>query len=137
MQAGNEVFPAAKWIRARIGNLGGSISGAYLDLIPAEVALPAVRYHVQTPSDKSEVAGERILVTIDWLIVVVNKGLSVAAIVPIAAALDVALHQQGGVADGYKIDCTRREPFSMIEPDDSGVQYRHAGGIYRTIVGPT
>lgn len=137
MQPGYEVYPAGKWIKAQIGDLGGTISGAFMDMIPAEVALPAVRYHVQNPSDTTVVSGERVLVNIAWLVVVVRKGLEVTPLVPIANALDLALHERNGVADGYRIECVRLEPFSMIEPDDSGVQLRHAGGIYRTIVGPT
>lgn len=137
MGPGAEYLSAAKWIDAQIGTLGGQVSGAFLDLIPEEVDLPAVRFHMQTPSDVNVVEGVRVLVNIQWLIVVVRKGLSVAAIVPIAAALDTALHRQNGTADGYRIECVRLEPFSMVEPDDSGVQVRHAGGLYRTIVGPT
>lgn len=137
MNPGADYFAAVKWLDAKIADLGGLVSGAYLDLIPPDVGLPAVRYHMQNPADVSAVAGERIIVNINWLVVVVRKGLAVAPIVPIAAALDIALHRQNGVADNYRIECVRLEPFSMIEPDDSGVQYRHAGGIYRTIVAPT
>jgi len=134
---GADYLAAAKWIHTKIDTLGGTISGAFLDLIPEFADLPAVRYHVQNPSDITTVPGERVLVNIVWLVVVVRQGLEVAPIVPLAAALDVALHKQNGVADGYRIECVRLEPFSMIEPDDSGVQMRHAGGLYRTLVGPT
>lgn len=137
MDAGADYLSAAKWIAAQVGNLGGTISGAFLDLIPEEAALPAVRFHVQAPADRSVVSGERVLVDIHWLVVVVRQGLEVAPLVPLAAALDQALHLQEGVADGYKVECVRLAPFAMVEPDDSGVQMRHAGGTYRTLVGPT
>jgi hypothetical protein len=134
---GNEILHAAGWIHTKVGTLGGLVTGAFLDVVPKDVALPAVRYHVQNPSDVTVVEGTRVITNIDWLIVVVREGLGVAALIPLADALDVALHQQQGTIDGYHIECVRREPFNMLEPDDSGVQYRHAGGIYRTIVGPT
>lgn len=137
MGPGDEIFPAAKWIRAQVGNLGGTISGAFLDVIPENAGLPAVRYHVQAPQDITVVSGTRVMTRILWLVVVVRQGLEVAPLVPIANALDAALHEQNGVADGYRIECVRQEPFNMMEPDDSGVQMRHAGGIYRTIVAPT
>lgn len=137
MQAGADYLAAAKWINAQVGDLGGTISGAFLDLIPEAEDLPAVRYHLQNPSDVTVISGERVLVNLAWLVVVVREGLEVAPLVPLAAALDVALHEKNGFADGYRIECVRLEPFSMIEPDDSGVQMRHAGGLYRTIVGPS
>lgn len=133
---GWEVGPAAKWIKAQVGNLGGSINGVYLDLIPQDVDLPAVRFHVQDSSDVRVINGKRVITNIIWLIVVVRKGLEVAPLVPIAALLDTALSAQSGIVDGYHIACVREGPFSMLEPDDSGVQYRHAGGLYRTLVGP-
>lgn len=137
MQPGADLLAGARWIHETVGNLGGSVSGTYLDLIPEKAALPAVRYHVQAPSDVSVVSGERVLVNVSWLIVVVREGLEVAPLVPIVAALDQALHEKNGVADGYRIECIRLAPFNLIEPDDSGVQVRHAGGIYRTLIGPT
>jgi hypothetical protein len=136
MTSTNEMLIASKWIHSTIGTLSSSISGAYLDLIPRDVALPAVRYTVRFATDTMPVDGTRILSRIDWLIVVVREGLEVAPLVPIANALDGALHGVTGTADDLRIVCTRLEPFGMIDPDDkTGTQYRHVGGIYRTLVG--
>lgn len=132
----NELLITSKWLRSTIGTLSGSISGAFLDLIPEGVSLPAVRYNVRLATDTMPIDGERILVQIDWLVVVVREGLEVAPLVPIANALDGALHDATGIADNLRIVCTRREPFGMIEPDDkTGSHFRHAGGIYRTVIG--
>jgi hypothetical protein len=138
MTAKNEVLIASKWIHSTVGTLGNTISGAYLDMIPKDVALPAVRYTIRFATDTMPIDGTRILVQLDWLVVVVREGFEVAPLVPIANALDGALHGATGTADGLRIDCTRVEPFGMIEPDDkTGTQYRHVGGIYRTVVGST
>lgn len=136
MQNTNEVLITSKWLHSTIGDLGGYISGAFLDLIPQGASLPAVRYNVQLATDTMPIDGERILVQIDWLVVVVREGLEVAPLVPIANALDGALHGATGTSDGLRIVCTRREPFGMIEPDGkTGAHFRHVGGIYRTVVG--
>lgn len=137
MDPGNEILHASGFLHSQVGNLGGFVSGAFLDVIPKDVALPAVRYHVQNPEDVTVVEGTRVIVNIDWLVVVVREGLGVAALIPLADALDLSLHQQEGDIDGYHIACVRRSPFNLLEADDSGVQYRHTGGIYRTIVAPT
>jgi hypothetical protein len=136
MQNSNEVLITSKWLRSTIGTLSGTVAGAYLDLIPEGVNLPAVRYNVQLATDTMPIDGTRILVQIDWLVVVVREGLEVAPLVPIANALDGALHGATGIADNLRIVCTRREPFGMIEPDDkTGSHFRHVGGIYRTVIG--
>lgn len=135
MQAVNEHLVAAKWIRATIGTLSGTITGAYLDIIPEGVSLPAVRYSAMASTDTMPIDGTRVLVEIDWMVLVVRQGLEVAPLVPIANALDGALHGAQGIADNLRIDCTRRSPFEMLEPDDDGIQYRHVGGVYRTLIG--
>lgn len=136
MQTGNEVLIASKWLHSTIGTLSGSVSGAYLDLIPEGVSLPAIRYNMQVATDTMPIDGTRVLVQIDWLVVVVREGLEVSPLVPIANALDGVLHGATGTSDNLRIDCTRRQPFGMIEPDDkTGTHYRHVGGIYRTLVG--
>lgn len=136
MQGSNEILITSKWLHSTIGTLGDKISGAFLDLIPKDASLPAVRYNVQLATDTMPIDGERVLVQIDWLIVVVREGLEVAPLVPIANALDSALHGATGISDNLRIVCTRREPFGMLEPDvKTGSHYRHIGGLYRTVVG--
>jgi len=134
MDPGNEILIVSKWMSATIGTLSGAVSGAYLDLIPSGIAFPAVRYHAQYSTDTSVVEGVRVLARIDWLVVVVREGLEVAPLVPIAASLDTVLHLATGTADALSITCVRQQPFGLVESAKSGVQYRHVGGIYRTIV---
>lgn len=113
------------------------LSGAYFELIPASRSLPAIRFHVQNENDVRQAMGgpHRIMVRIDWLIVIVNEGLSVTPLVPLCARLDSLLHEaDGGTDDVEVMSSVRVQPFSMLEPDDKGVNYRHVGGMYRTMV---
>lgn len=131
----NEELHTTKWIVSQVES--NTSMQAYFEVIPAGKPLPAVRFHAQARNDARGVGtpAGRILTTIDWLVVVVNEGLGMASLVPLADDLDDALHNQSGQADSVLIlECIRLEPFSLLEPLDSGVQYRHAGGLYRTIV---
>jgi hypothetical protein len=108
-----------------------------MDLIPRDKALPAVRASVQSRHDVRGIGDERerIMVRLDWLIVVVREGHLISPMVPLVDALDTALHNtNGSTANIIVLSCVRLETFSLLEPEDSGVMYRHAGGVYRTMV---
>lgn len=130
----NEELHTAKWIVGRVE--ADTTMEAFLELVPAGVDLPAVRLTVR---DRRDIRGvgdprERILTQVDWLVTVINEGLGVTPLVVLADALDGALHNKSGTVDGMEVmSCLRLEPFSMLEPLDSGVFYRHAGGLYRTL----
>lgn len=133
------------WLVARIegafgpGNIQTRVSGAYRDVIPDYVNLPAIRFHVQAPSDQRGAAdaSARIMTTLDWLVVVVREGLGIAPLVPIADALDQRLQGANGeTTDVLVMQCIRLEPFHLLEVSESGTHYRHAGGLYRTIAQP-
>jgi len=111
------------------------LAGVYRDLIPADKDLPAIRFQLQNPHDVRTVGQARVLVRLDYLIVVTREGHAVAPLVPLADRVDELLHRANGSTSTLTIyECTRLQPFHLLEPDDSGVQYRHAGGIYRTMV---
>jgi hypothetical protein len=115
------------------------LSGAYYGLIPPDVALPAVRFHVQTPHDVRGAGSQttRIMTQLDWLIAVVTEGRGLARLVPLADRLDSLLHDNNGETSTLLVlSCIRLEPFSLPEEEDTPVGFRHAGGIYRTIVQP-
>jgi hypothetical protein len=136
----NEDLHAGQWIVSQLES--HTSLQVYRDMIPPDAPLPAIRFHVQTANDNrgSTSPSDRIVTVLDWLIVVVNQGVSVAKLVPIADQIDQAMQGAHGQSqDGAVLilGCTRLEPFSLIEADRySGVQYRHAGGLYRTIVQP-
>lgn len=132
----------AEWIVAKIesdATIMASISGAYFGIIPPDVSLPAVRFHVQVPHDVrgAGTPAQRIMTRLDWLIAVVTEGRALAQLVTIADRLDLLLNNVNGVTSTLRVlSCVRLEPFSMFEEEDTPVGYRHAGGIYRTIVQP-
>lgn len=130
-----EEYHTAEWLVTQIE--AGVALQAYMDLIPDAVPLPAVRLAVQSRNDVRGVGDERerIMTTLDWLIVVIREGHLITPLIPLVTALDVALHNKNGsTANIVVLSCVRIEPFSMLIPEDSGVHYRHAGGVYRTIV---
>lgn len=134
----DEVFHTAEWLRQQVEAISApNAMQFYLDQIPADKDLPAVRASIQNPMDIRGIGDERerIMTRLDWLIAVVHEGHLVAPLVPLVNALDEALHNtNGSTASIIVLSCIRLEPFSMLEPEESGVQYRHAGGIYRTMV---
>jgi hypothetical protein len=112
-------------------------AGVYFGVVPDTVDLPAIRLHVQVPHDVRGAAdgAHRIMVQLDWLIVLVISGYNLARVVPLANALDTRLHDKNGSTAAVDVfACVRLEPFSMTEVADSGVVYRHIGGLYRTVV---
>lgn len=120
------------------------LSGAFFEVIPPDRPLPAVRFHVQARSDVrgAAKASTRIMTQIDWLVVCVFEGRGVSKMIPYVDALDARLGgdqgTNGSTSDLWVLSCFRLEPFNMFEPSgsESGVQYRHTGGLYRTIVQP-
>ena len=133
-----EEYHTAEWLLSQIEAIAApNALQAYMDLIPAGADLPAVRMAVQSRHDVRGVGDERerIMTRLDWLIVVVREGHLISPLLPYVVALDNALHNKSGsTASVVVLSCVRLEPFSLLEPEDSGVQYRHAGGIYRTMV---
>lgn len=114
-------------------------SGAYMDVIPTRAPLPAIRFHVQSSNDVRGVKSpsSRIVTNIDWLVVLVSASNAIAPLLPLADRMDYLLHGAQGETSTLRIlACIRLEPFSLLEPDDTGVQYRHAGGMYRTMLQP-
>lgn len=146
-----EIFEGAKWLNSVIEGdtgVGGlmypgalMVNGAYMDLIPEDVDLPAIRYHVQTSQHVRGVGpghNARIMTNILWLIVVVRQGNEIAPLVPIVSRLDTVLDGKNGSTNLALIQsCVMEQPFNLLETDKSGVQVRHAGGLYRTILVPS
>lgn len=127
----NDELHVGEWLKSQIED--NTDLTAWADLIPASVELPAARYQVQGRSDLRGVGTHRIITDIQWLVVVTRQGHQITPLVPLADALDQALHDQSGATSTIRVlSCVRLEPFTLLESEDSGVYYRHAGGIYQT-----
>src|SRR5687768_13175095 len=120
-----EEYHTGEWIRQQVEAVAAPTAMQfYMDLIPADRDLPAVRGSVQSRHDVRGVGDERerIMTRLDWLIVVVREGHLIAPILPDAVALDNALHNKtGSRAKIIVLSCVRLEPFSLLEEVVSGV----------------
>lgn len=139
-----EIYECAKWLQSTLegdSTLNGVTNGSFMDMVPEDIDLPAIRYHVQAASTMRGLGpghNAKILTTIDWLVVVMREGHEITPLVPIVMRLDTLLDGVTGSTSLVHINsCVNREPFQLLETDKSGVQVRHAGGVYRTIVLPT
>jgi len=134
-----EEYHTGEWLRGKIEAVVTPSMQFYMDQIPSDKDLPAVRASVQSRNDVRGIgdARERIMTQLDWLIVVVNEGHLISPLIPYVVALDNALQNTNGTTAKIIVySCVRLEPFSILEPEESGVVYRHAGGVYRTMVTP-
>lgn len=133
-----EEYHTGEWLRQQIEAIPAPNDlQFYMDLIPADKELPAVRASVQSRDDIRGIGDERerIMTKLDWLIVVVREGHMIAPLIPYVVALDNSLQNKNGTTSKIIVySCVRIEPFSILEPEESGVMYRHAGGVYRTMV---
>lgn len=127
----NDELHVAEWLKTKIE--AGTGLDAFFGAIPEEETLPAVRFQVMARNDVRGVGTVRIITQLDWLVAVVNSGLGLVPLVTPADQIDSALHDQSGATATISVlSCVRIEPFTLLEQEDSGVYYRHAGGLYRT-----
>lgn len=95
-----------------------------------------IDFEAQAPGeDAAEVAEQRIWTEYAFLVRVVGRGRSTAALKTIALAIDARLHRANGTTtDGQVISSVRTQE---APPDKwllQGVEYRSLGGFYNLIV---
>jgi hypothetical protein len=129
-----EELEMGRWIRAVLqgdATLMALIGGAHPEIIPNDVALPAVHYDFISGSDYMVVNGVRIMTTALYRIAVTAKGPSPAPIVAAVVRLDDLLQRaQGTTAVIRVLSCVRREPYRFTEVQNQEI-YTHAGGLYQ------
>jgi hypothetical protein len=131
----NDELHVAEWITSKVTTATGL--KAYFGAIPADADFPAIRFHVQARHDVMGVGTARIITHLTWLVAVVNKDHSLVPLITPADQIDAALHNQSGATSTISVlSCVRESPFTQLDPEDSGVYYRHAGGLYRTVSQP-
>lgn len=133
----NEEVAAARWLTAKLGDdatLSSIVTGVWSEIVPLEQDLPAVRFSVVARNDVTVIAGQRVLVILDFLVVGLNEGPSLVPLVPIADRIDVLLDRAYGTTDDLEVlACVRQESHTSMEFRENR-QFRIAGGIYRTTV---
>jgi hypothetical protein len=130
----HEPLHIAEWLVTTLKGdttLGPLINGVYDGLIPADKTLPAVRFQMQSPgNDVMVINGVRLWAAPLYLVAGVVEG-SAVPLVPIADAIDNALHKAVGETTTISIQsCVREAPFTLTETDEGRI-FRHAGGLYR------
>lgn len=130
-----EIARVLKWIYTTLSGdatLAGLVSGRIYDgLAPQGSLFPFVVFNHQGGADLRGVGTARAFNNSLYQVkAVIDKG-SFVTIATIADRIDTLLHGVNGTADnGVILGCVREQPLMLIE-QENGVQYRHAGGIYR------
>jgi len=114
--------------------LAGLVSGRiYGYLAPPGAALPLVIYSYQSGHDVRGVGPTRVMAEATYQVKAVDRGPSFANVKAIADRLDSLLQgASGDVVDGQVLMCVRENQVAYVEVD-SGIQYRHLGGLYRIV----
>lgn len=132
----SELLHIDVWLKAKLEAAPGldvpdDISGAFQGVVPANRSLPAVRFHAQSPgSDVTVINGVRVWADPLYLVAAVVEG-SPVPLLPLADAIDSALHRASGETSTIRVlSCVREAPYQLTEVSD-GRTFRHAGGMYR------
>jgi len=126
---------AERWLVATLANdatlTGLGITGVYVDVAPESASFPCIVIGQQTARDVMVVGAYRIFENLLFLVRAVGQTQSYAALASAASRIDALLHRQSGSgADGTTWGCVREQSFRLAEVQ-SGVQYRHSGGVFR------
>lgn len=112
------------------GLVGGRISGTLSDQV---LALPYVHFSLQSDRNIIALGGETIVVDCRYLVKAVGKTSSWSTILPIARRINQLVHRpyETFQVAGVGSLSTHRDSIVQQAEIDSGIQYRHLGGIYR------
>jgi hypothetical protein len=131
-------YEAGEWIRATLeaaGVIGSDAlaTGAFLDVIPGEARLPAVRFGVQARNDVRTNSQHIAVSKWDFLVLGCVEAHNVADSSALAKAIHAALHRANGRTDNLRVvACTRTSTFSFTSKE-AGKLFRLGGGVYEII----
>lgn len=127
---------AGRWIKARLTSAGvipTLASDAFLDIVPGEADLPAVRYGVQSRNDV-RTNGQHIAVS-KWNFLVLGcvESHKLDDLQALAKAIHAALHKASGQTTALQVlACTRMSTFGFTS-HENGRLYRLQGGVYEIV----
>lgn len=112
------------------GMVNGRISGTLSDRV---LETPYVHFSYQSDRNITAIGGEIISVDCRYLVKAVGKTSSWGTILPMAKRIQELIHRpyQTFQVTGVGSLTTIRESVVQQPESDSGIQYRHLGGIYR------
>jgi hypothetical protein len=115
----------------------GQVARVYADIAPQGTPFPYVLMTNTDPGqDVSAVGAIRVMVNAVWVVRGVGQGQQyTATLKQIADRIDALLHQKSSAitGGGTLIASYREQPFRLPETTN-GINYRHLGGQYRTLV---
>ncbi len=104
----------------------------YPDVAPANATHPFVVVSQASGRDRVALGGARVLFEGVWNVRVVGSGPGFADLVPIAAAVDAALHGLSGtLPNGDVYECVREEAVRLPPAPDLGVLSYQIVQLYR------
>jgi hypothetical protein len=124
-------YEAGRWIKETLAAAG--CPAAYLDVIPTDASMPAIRFSCQTRNDVRTNAQHIAIST--WRFLVVGAAFShdAAGAADLADQIDAALPgATGSTAKLGVIACTRVQTYGQTSPEQGGM-YRLGGAIYEVV----
>lgn len=125
-------YEVGAWIKATLDAAETGME-TFLDVIPTEAAMPAVRMTCQSRNDVRTNAQHIALSTFRFLVVVAAFAHELETTVVLSKRIDAALHRASGAATGITVlACTRIQTYSNTSPEQGGL-YRLGGAIYEIV----
>ena len=133
-----ELLRIDQWLYATLNGdatLMALVSGVHNAIATQGAALPYVVFNFQGGGDVRGVGPTRIMSSALYQVKAVGGGASYAPLKAAVDRMDLLLQgASGSVTDGWIYSCVREQPIAFYETTPGGVQYRHAGGLYRIVV---
>lgn len=134
----SEPFIVDQWLYQNLASDATLISSVgtrfYADEAPSD-AFPYVQWTYLSGREVQGHNANTIFINTLYLVKAVGKTRAYGSVDPLATRLNELLHKKGSdtVAGDHIFSCVREETYRLAETE-SGVSYRHLGGIYRILV---
>lgn len=132
-----ETLASAQWLTTTLkadGTLAGLFGGTvrvYQSPLPQGVTFPVIELAHAGALDNQGVGTDRLLVTDNWLVKVVDRTTDVLPAGTIWARVDAVLHGAGGTAAFGRVYAASRQTATQYAEAVDGNVYQHVGGTFR------
>lgn len=131
---GSEVVLGYDWIQTVLladAGVSAITTDIYQDRAPVVAAYPFIVIQSQQATDVMGVGTARIITDSIYIVKSIAQSETYTPLIPLAKAIDLALHGVTGTLSGGSIfACIREESFRFSETED-GDHFKHLGGIYK------
>lgn len=131
-----ETFEIEQWLYGLLSldsQMDTLIDGrVFVDMADQGTIFPYVVFSFMAAHDVIVVGGVRVMTAAVYQIKAITDQANADVLAPIAKRIDELVDGQSGVvgSTGRILAAVRQSPVAMSE-EDSGIQYRHRGGLYR------